>query len=104
MSQYGPEGFIADLPDLVNGRWDHACAGFHDDEDQFVLLVAGGRTLSAQPTDSTEILKVGLSSNWTAVPPLPHGLVGLKATTVNNLIYLVGEEDRFRFNRDNIGG
>ena len=42
VTQYGPGGFIADLPELKMGRWDHACAGYYDDLDHFVLLVAGG--------------------------------------------------------------
>ena len=40
VQQYGPEGFIADLPDLITGRSNHACAGYYDDQDHFVLLVA----------------------------------------------------------------
>ena len=42
MSQYSPAGFQADLPELNLGRWDHACAGYYDDLEHFVLLVAGG--------------------------------------------------------------
>ena len=30
------------FPQLRRGRFDHACAGYYNDEDQFVLLVAGG--------------------------------------------------------------
>lgn len=42
MSLYGPNGFEADLPELISGRWNHACAGYYDDLDYFVLLVVGG--------------------------------------------------------------
>ena len=42
VTQYGPEGFIADLPQLITGRNHHACAGYNNDQDNFVLLVHGG--------------------------------------------------------------
>ena len=42
VSQYGLEGFIEDLPELNIGRNDHACAGYYDDTDHFILLVMGG--------------------------------------------------------------
>ena len=42
MSQYSPEGSQADLPDLRVGRYSHACAGYYDDQDHLILLVAGG--------------------------------------------------------------
>ena len=98
VSQYGPEGFIADLPELITGRWDHACAGYYDDMDNFVLLVAGGipdyttSPMPNEPTRSTEIFEVGVSSQWTEVSLLPHRKMGPRATTLNNVIYLTGQE------------
>ena len=44
------------------------------------------------PTASTEIFEVGFSSQWTEVSPLPYKMLGPRATTVNNLIYLTGED------------
>ena len=44
--------------------------------------------------DSTEIFKVGVSSGWTEVSPLPLTLTYPRASTVNNLVYLTGEDDR----------
>ena len=42
MSQYdASEGFRADLPELVTGRYSHACSGYYDG-DNLVLLVTGG--------------------------------------------------------------
>ena len=97
VSQYSPQGVLADPPHLITGRWDHACAGFYDDLDNFVLLVVGG--LSDDDSDgyidflaSTEIFKVGISSRWTEVSPLPYKPEGSRATTVNNLVYLTGED------------
>ena len=42
VSQYGPQGFLADLPELITGRGYHACTGYYDGSYNFVLLVAGG--------------------------------------------------------------
>ena len=42
VTQYGPEGYLADLPLLNTGRHNHACAGYYTD-DNIVLMVAGGR-------------------------------------------------------------
>ena len=42
VAKYGPYGFIDSLPNLNTGRINHACAGYYNAEDNFVLLVAGG--------------------------------------------------------------
>ena len=99
MTQYAQQGFTADLPDLITGRWDHACGGYHDDLDHFVLLVVGGRSDDdydgyIDSLSSTEIYKVGVSSQWTEVSALPSNLYGVRASTVNNLIYLTGGDSR----------
>ena len=50
MSQYGPEGYLKDLPVLITGRHNHACAGYYR-EDNFVLLVAGGKNYISGETE-----------------------------------------------------
>ena len=47
VAKFDPNGFIEFLPNLKTGRRDHACAGYYDAQDRFVLLVAGGLTISA---------------------------------------------------------
>ena len=42
VAAFGPNGFIEFLPNLNNGRIHHACAGYYNAQDQFVLIVAGG--------------------------------------------------------------
>ena len=42
VSKYSGEGFLQDLPPLKTGRKEHACSGYYNEEDNFVLLVAGG--------------------------------------------------------------
>ena len=43
VTKYSGEGFQEDLSPLKTGRKDHACSGYYNDEDHFVLLVAGGK-------------------------------------------------------------
>ena len=52
VAKFGPDGFIEFLPNLNTGRKQHACSGYFNAQDNFVLLVAGGRTSSfgGEPT------------------------------------------------------
>ena len=110
VAKFGPNGFIEFLPSLKTGRTNHVCAGYYNSQDNFVLLVAGGRdNIRGGPTTnvkysilkilfmfftaftaSTEIFEVGVSSQWREVSPLPQGLVQAKAVTLNNKVYLTG--------------
>ena len=36
---YNDYGFVRNLPDLVLGRWNHACAGFQDINGDMVGLI-----------------------------------------------------------------
>ena len=97
VTQYGSNGFQSDLPELNTGRYWHACAGYHMDEDHFVLLVVGGchgKDGHVGRVPSTEIFVVGFSSEWTDVSPRPLSLIFPRASTVNNVIYLTGEANR----------
>ena len=42
VTKYGPVGFLKSFPPLRTGRYDHACSGYYDQEEHFILLVAGG--------------------------------------------------------------
>ena len=44
--RFGPNGFIEFLPSLKTDRTRHACAGYYNAQDHFVLLVAGGQSSS----------------------------------------------------------
>ena len=109
MTQYSFNGSRVDLPDLNTGRYDHACSGYYNQQDQFVLLVVGGRTspsgeggsplliylvinLDLDILSSTEVFEVG-RSQWKTLTsfPLPS-LWGLRAVTVDNKIYLTGDD------------
>ena len=62
-----------------------------------VLLVTGGQQWSGNssiPLDSTEILE---TNTWRISAPLPSARYGLKATSLENTIFLFGEK-MFRMN------
>ena len=46
VAKFGPNGFIEFLPSLKTDRTRHACAGYYNAQDHFVLLVAGGQSSS----------------------------------------------------------
>ena len=87
-------GYIEDLPLLIKGRSDHACAGFYNYAGKFVLLVAGGESYGEgdmfSSSTSTESLEVG-KTEWIENSPLPHKLLGVRAATVDNKIFLMGK-------------
>ena len=110
MTKYGLDGFIEELPPLTKGRWDHGCSGYYNEDSKFVLLVTGGFVKTpgeiffnlnlrviccyyqtgTERTSSTEIFKVGVSTSWLEVSPLPSTLASPMAVSVNNNVYLLG--------------
>ena len=54
--------------------------------------MAGGYN-STGNTDTTEIFKKG-DPSWTFVGALPNARNGFRATTVNNIVYVLGKEGR----------
>jgi len=89
VTQYGPEGYLADLPLLNTGRHNHACAGYYT-EDNIVLMVAGGRNFLTGYLSSTERLEVGVSAAWQEVAQLPVALWGARAVSLDNNILVMG--------------
>lgn len=86
------------FPQLSRGRFGHACAGYYSDQDQLVLLVAGGKDKNSSPfslvgfLSSTEIYQVGSEKGWTEVTGMPNPTTNVRAVSVNNKIYLLGGE------------
>ena len=95
VTRYSPSGSAQPLPRLLTGRYDHACAGYRQSDQQLVLLVVGGKTgtgSSRERLSSTEIYDPSSSKGWRKVSAtLPHSIVLARATTVRNKIYLLGE-------------
>ena len=53
-------------------------------------LVAGGAVSFSEYTDNTEVFSGG---KWTSVEPLDMALSGLQGVTVNNNVYMIGDEN-----------
>ena len=109
VTKYGLGGFREELPPLNKGRWDHGCSGYYNEDNKFVLLVTGGfvknpggifskpilrfycsNDTDRERTSSTEIFKVGVSTRWLEVSPLPSTLASPMAVSLDNNIYLLG--------------
>ena len=103
--RYNENGFVSNLPNMNVGRSNHGCSKYVNSENKIVmnwsfeilsnmlkvlkvLLVTGGS--SSLVEDSTEILVDGELS-WKIVGGnLPHGLEGIRATNLNNVVYAFG--------------
>merc|ERR1712106_985953 len=82
-------GLIETLPNLCEPRDKHACGSYLRLDGTQVLLVTGGQNKDLRTISSTEVL-VRTASAWTASTPLPFAAYGLRATTMNNILYISG--------------
>jgi len=93
VSVFDKNGFVEQLPDLLTGRFFHACGFFINNDKNKVLLVAGGygysRTLGRITLDSTESLLIG-DSSWQTEGSLPNAVHGIKGVSISNKIFLTG--------------
>merc|ERR1712154_159038 len=92
VSQYSVMGNVTELPDLITGRYNHACTSFLNSEGVMTLLVTGGQGGPVHYHSSTETFSLG-SSNWVASSPsgnLPSPRAYLSAVTIGNSIFVVG--------------
>eukprot|EP00092_Neocalanus_flemingeri_P020654 GFUD01022379.1.p1 GENE.GFUD01022379.1~~GFUD01022379.1.p1 ORF type:complete len:495 (+),score=82.82 GFUD01022379.1:9-1493(+) len=89
VSRYNMEGFVSKLPDLLTGRGNHACGSFKRTDGTLVLLVAGGWDGSNR-LQSTETLDIGLHGTWQLVSPLPWAVLGARAVTLDNNLFITG--------------
>ena len=94
---------------MNNDRFGHACSGYYNQKDHFVLLVVGGQSwvtdgkngvlfsfysgASDLNLTSTELFEVESSSQWKTLTnsPLPLPLWTLSAVTIDNKIYVTGD-------------
>ena len=89
VTQYGPEGYLADLPLLNTGRHNHACAGYYT-EDNIVLMVAGGKNFltghTKFPTDIlTDLLPPLLLINFRMSPNTYSFVVSIPLVCLFNI-------------------
>lgn len=103
VSLYSPQGWQQSYPPLNTGRYGHACSSFvsgerrvriieHNEDKCRIdavllqyLLVSGGSSES-EYLDSTEIL----DGEWRYGTPLPNPMAHLRATTIDNRVFLFG--------------
>merc|ERR1711971_1070805 len=93
-----PDGTETPLTSMGTPRWQHACGVYRDADNQQVLLVTGGMGLGSwnPALSSTEVMTWGtgdVETFWRESSQLPAARIALRATTVNDIIYLTGGED-----------
>jgi len=85
---YGPELFINFLPELLVGRYSHACTTFHNEDGELVYIVSGGRN-DVEFLQSTEFYKFGQAA-WALAGDLPSVRAGLRGGNLNNNVFMTG--------------
>ena len=110
VSVYGNSSWQLNLADLNRGRYQHACSMFLNSKGNKVgtkrfweiniiffkkiFLVNGGKNHRDYLLSSTELLEDKLGSKWREIykSNLQTGLGSHKILTINNNIYLFGEQ------------
>merc|ERR1719481_659163 len=100
VTRYNTAGFIEDLPDLNQGRYQHGCGAYHTDDGDKVFLVAGGY-YRGNYLSSTEVL-ASTSSAWVLANNLPRKMSAVRSVTLSNIIYLTGGRDDSDNRRDEV--
>jgi len=89
VTEYNEAGWVRDLPDLLQGRWNHGCSYYNNKEGSQTLLVTGGQTGSYDYLSSTELL-VGTASAWVNTGELPSPRLGLRGANIDNRVIMTG--------------
>jgi len=100
VSRYGTAGHIEDLPSLNQGRRNHGCGSYTDDNGGKVFLVVGGND-GSNKLSSTEML-TRTSSAWVMVNSLPRKMQAMTGGTLGNILYMTGGYDGNNRYRDEI--
>ena len=104
MSEYDEGGWVRDLPPLLQGRYNHGCTYYNNDEGIKVIynininhcpiiiiqtyLVSGG--YNGDYFSSTELL-LETASAWVLAGELPSPRSGLRAANIDNKILITGK-------------
>ena len=103
VSEYSETGFTRDLPQLLQGRWDHGCSYFENEEGTKVdidsnscgviifqtFLVTGG--YNDGDLSSTELL-VETSAAWILTGELPTPRWGLRGANIDQRVLMTGKK------------
>ena len=104
MSEYSETGFTRDLPQLLQGRRDHGCSYFENEEGTKVdidsnscgviifqtFLVTGGYT-GSDSLSSTELL-VETSAAWILTGELLTPRRGLRGANIDQRVLMTGNK------------
>jgi len=88
VTQYSLTGEVTELPDLITGRYYHACSKFVNSEGVTTLLVTGGY-YGGNYLSSTEIFTLG-TGDWMAAASLPSPRGSFSGATIGNTVYVFG--------------
>ena len=105
VSEYSETGFTRDLPQLQQGREDHGCSYFENEEGTKVdidsnscgviifqtFLVTGGYNLFDDELSSTELL-VENSAKWIYSGELPTPRYGLRGANIDQRVIMTGNK------------
>ena len=103
VSEYSETGFTRDLPQLLQGRYNHGCSYFENEEGTKVdidsnscgviifqtFLVTGG--YSGGYLSSTELL-VETSDAWILTGELPTPRYGLRGANIDQRVLMTGNK------------
>ena len=104
VSEYSENGYLRDLPQLIQGRRNHGCSYFENGEGTKVdidknscgviifqtFLVTGGYDDSYIDLSSTELL-VENSAKWIYSGELPTPRYGLKGANIDQRVIMTGK-------------
>ena len=105
VSEYSESGFTRYLPQLQQGRIDHGCSYFENEEGTKVdidsnscgviifqtFLVTGGLDIGENDLSSTELL-VENSAKWIYSGELPTPRRGLKGANIDQRVIMTGNK------------
>jgi len=89
VSRYTTSGWMEYLPELNQGRMDHGCGYFYNDDMQRVFLVAGGYDDDVDELSSTETLVEG-GQAWSFQQPLPSRRGFLSGISLPDTVLMIG--------------
>jgi len=90
VSQYSESGYLQDLPQLLEGRYDHGCSYFESEDGSKTFLVTGGRPADGETgISSTEILMEN-SAAWILSGNLPSPRNALRGANIDNKVIMTG--------------
>lgn len=89
VSVYDETGFVADLPRLITGRYNHGCSYYDNRDGSRTYLVTGGYSLTRNLLSSTELLVEG-GEAWLETAPLPSPRSHLAGANIAGVVFMTG--------------